>query len=84
MYIQASKMVLKVKNPHDSAGDIRDEGSVSVLGRSPGGEDGNPLQYCCLERIPWIEEPGGLQSMGLQRARRDSATKHSTVATMPH
>ena len=29
-------------------------------------------------RIPWIEEPGGLQAMGLQRARHDWVTKHST------
>ena len=26
-------------------------------------------------RIPWIEEPGGLQSMGLQRVRHDLLTK---------
>ena len=25
--------------------------------------------------IPWTEEPGGLQSMGLQRVRHDIATK---------
>ena len=25
--------------------------------------------------IPWTEEPGGLQSMGLQRLRHDLATK---------
>ena len=25
-------------------------------------------------RIPWTEEPGGLQSMGSQRVRHDSAT----------
>ena len=25
--------------------------------------DGSPLQYSCLEN-PWMEEPGGLQSMG--------------------
>ena len=25
-------------------------------------------------RIPWTEEPGGLQSMGLQRVRHDQAT----------
>ena len=25
-------------------------------------------------RIPWTEEPGGLQSMGLRRVRNDSAT----------
>ena len=31
-------------------------------------------------RIPWTEEPGGLQSMELQRASHDSVTKHSTVA----
>ena len=27
-------------------------------------------------RIPWAEEPGGLQSMGTQRARYDWATEH--------
>ena len=27
------------------------------------------------EEIPWIEEPGELQSMGLQRVRHDWATK---------
>ena len=35
-----------VKNPNASAGD---SGSISVLGRSPGGGNGNPLQYSCLE-----------------------------------
>ena len=25
-------------------------------------------------KIPWMEEPGGLQSMGLQRVRHDLAT----------
>ena len=38
-----------VKNPPANAGDIRDTGSVPVLGRSPGGGHGNPLQYACLE-----------------------------------
>ena len=28
-------------------------------------------------RIPWTEEPGGLQSMRLQRASHDRATKHT-------
>ena len=28
---------------------------------------------------PWTEEPGGLQSMGLQRVGHDWATKHSTT-----
>ena len=30
-------------------------------------------------RIPWTEEPGRLQSMGLQRVRHDWATKHAHV-----
>ena len=42
-------MVLVVKNPPANAGDIRDAGLIPGLGRSPGGEHGNPLQYSCLE-----------------------------------
>ena len=38
-----------VKNLPDYAGDTRDAGSISGLGRSPGGENGNPLHYSCLE-----------------------------------
>ena len=28
-------------------------------------------------RIPWKEEPGGLQAMGLQRVRHDYVTEHT-------
>ena len=38
-----------VKNPPANTGDIRVVGSFPGLGRSPGGEHGNPLQYSCLE-----------------------------------
>ena len=38
-----------VKNPPASTGDMRDEGLIPGLGRSPGGGHGNPLQYSCLE-----------------------------------
>ena len=38
-----------VKNLRDYAGDARDAGSISGFGRSPGGGNGNPLQYSCLE-----------------------------------
>ena len=63
-------MVLLVKNQLANAGDIRDEGSI------PGWEDlleeskathGSIL----AKRIPWTEEPGGLQSIGLHRDRHD-------------
>ena len=34
--------------------------------------NGNPLLYNTLaRRIPWMEESGGLQSMGLLRVRHD-------------
>ena len=38
-----------VKNPPANVGDLRDEGLIPGLGRSPGGGHGNPLQYSCLE-----------------------------------
>ena len=38
-----------VKNLPDYAGDARDAGSISGFGRSPGGGNGNPLQYSCLK-----------------------------------
>ena len=38
-----------VKNPPANAGDTRDPDSISGLRRSPGGGNGNPLQYSCLE-----------------------------------
>ena len=37
-----------VKNPPANAGARGDVGSVPGSGRSPGEENGNPLQYSCL------------------------------------
>ena len=37
-----------VKNPLANAGDAGDVGSIPGSGRSPGGGNGNPLQYSCL------------------------------------
>ena len=103
-----------VKNLPANAGDAGDSVRSLVLGRSPGGGNGNPPQYSCLEnpmdreawwatvhgvgrsqirlsdftfpfhfhalekavatyssilawRIPRTDDPGKLQSMGLQR-----------------
>ena len=50
-----------------NAGDTGDEGSISGLGRSSGGGNGNPPQYSCLEKVPWTEESGGLWSMGVTK-----------------
>ena len=59
-----------VKNPPANAGDMRDVGLI------PGQEDlleeGMATHSSILAwRIPWTEEPGGLQSMGSQRVRHD-------------
>ena len=43
-----SQVILLVKNLPDNSEDLRDMGSTSGSGRSPG-EHGNPLQYSCLE-----------------------------------
>ena len=40
-----------VKNLPTNAGDIRDAGSITESGRSPGEGHGNPLQYSCLENL---------------------------------
>ena len=49
-----------------SSGDIRDTGSIPGLGRSPGRENGNPLQYSCLENL-MDSGKCRLQSIGFQR-----------------
>ena len=41
-------MTLVVKNLPVNVGNVRDSGSISGLGRSPGEENGDPLQYSCL------------------------------------
>ena len=54
-----------VKSLPANAGDVRDPGLIPGLGRSPGERNNNPLQCFCLGN-PMTEEPGRLQSIGLQ------------------
>ena len=53
-----------------SAYDVGDPASIPGSGRLSGEGNGSSLQYSCL----WIEEPGGLQSMGLQRVGHNWAS----------
>ena len=46
-----------VKNPPANAGDVRDTGSISESGKSPGGGYGTHSSILAW-RIPWTEEPG--------------------------
>ena len=54
-----------VKNPPATAGDSRDVGWI--LGQEHPLEEGMATLSSILAwRIPWTEEPAGLQSIGLQ------------------
>ena len=55
-----------VKNPPANAGDAGSMGSIPWSGRSPGEGNGNHSSTLAW-KISRVEEPGGLQSMGLQR-----------------
>ena len=52
---------------------------ISGLGIASGEGNGNLLQYLAWE-IPQTEEPGGLQSMGLQRVRHNGDSIAVAVA----
>ena len=45
------QVVLVVKNLPANSEDIRDVGSIPGSGRSLEGQQGNPLQYSCLESL---------------------------------
>ena len=48
----------------------------SLCGEDPLEEEMGPHSSILAWKIPWTEEPGGLQSMGSQRVGHDLATKH--------
>ena len=59
-----------VKNMLANAGGPGDVGLILGSGRSPGEGNGNHSSILAW-KIPWTEEPGGLQSMGSQRVGQD-------------
>ena len=72
----ASQVALVVKNLPGNSGDIRDMGLIPGLGRSPG--EGMATHSSILPwRIPWTEELGGLQSIGLQRVGLKQFSMHT-------
>ena len=59
-----------VKTPPANTGDIRDVGSI--LGWKDPLEQGMATHSSIVAwRVPWTEEPGGLQSTGSQREGHD-------------
>ena len=60
-----------VKNLLANAGNAKDMGSIPGSGRSPGGENGNYVQYSCLEN------PHGQRSLAGYGVTKDlDMTKH--------
>ena len=68
------KVALVVKNPPANVGDIRTEYSTLGSGRSPGEENGNPLQRSCLEKS---------MDRGAWGARVHGVTKNQTRQSTP-
>ena len=78
----ASKVAV-MKNLPAKARDTRDVGLIPGLGLPL--EEGIATHSSTLAwRIPWTEEPGGLQSMGSQRVRHDWAQAHTHMHTYPY
>ena len=65
-----------VKNPPASAGDM---GSIPGLGRSPGEENGNLLQYSCLGNPMDRGEWRATQSMGSQKSETQLSDSTTTI-----
>ena len=78
IYVWAFQVVLVVKNPPANAEDVRDVGLIPGLERSP--EEGMATHSSVLAwRIPWTEEPGGLQSIGLQSRTQLSTAQQAHI-----
>ena len=73
----ASQVVLVVKNPSANTGDA---GSIPGPGRSPGEENGNPLQYSCLENSM---ERGAWQATVHRAAKNWTQLKQLSMNTPP-
>ena len=64
-------MVQQVNESTCNAGDTGDVSSIRYSWKR------QPTSVLLFEKIPWTEEPGELQSKGLQRVGHDWVTKHT-------
>ena len=73
-----------VKNSLVNAGDIRDVGLISGLGRSPGKENGSPLQDSCLEnpmdRGAWRATVHGVREADTTEETAQHSTRQYTAS----
>ena len=66
----------------ESACNEGDLGSISELGKSPGGGHGNPLQYSCLEKPHGQKSVAGYSPGGLKESDMNEAAEHTSVIAM--
>ena len=64
-----------VKNPLANAGDSGDMGLIPGSGRSPGGGNGNPYPYSCLENL-MDREAKWATVHGVTKSGHDRVPKH--------
>ena len=80
-------LALVVKNLPTNAGDTRDAGLIPWSGRSPGGGNCNPLQYCCLEnpkdRGAWPATVHGVTMSQTQLKRLNTETPTENDPALP-
>ena len=76
---------LVVKNLPANAEVTREVGSISGLGRSPGGGNGNPLQYSCLEnsRGAWQAAVHGVIKSWTEHTCTQSSLINTTSYVIP-
>ena len=61
-----------------NTGNSRNAGFIPGLERSPGGGNGNPLQYSCLQNHPGQKSLAGYS---LQGRKESNTAEHDTVKT---
>ena len=79
--VWASQMALVVRNLTANPRDTRDMGSIPGSGRSPGGGNGNLLQYSCLENSMERGASQAPQVHGIAKdldTTRDGACMHAS------
>jgi len=67
------RVALWIKNLPAMQETQADTGSIPGSGRFPGGGHDNPLHG----ESPWMEEPGGLQSIGHKESDTTEVTQHT-------
>ena len=70
-----------IENIPSNAGDTGEVSSILASGRSPGGGNGNPLQYSCLKKKKKIHEQRSLVGYNLCGHKESNMTERVTEHT---